>query len=87
MSIAASISPVESLPNMFRGAHANDRDRGLPRKNPLNQTTPYIVIARVAIWTAWRPHIWRQVLWHIIIQVRKCVAHYACAQAPSCLNM
>ena len=49
MSIAASISPVESLPNMFRGAHANDRDRGLPHKNPLNQSTPYIVVTRVAI--------------------------------------
>ena len=59
MSIAASISPVESLPNMFRGGHANDRNHGLPHKNPLNQTTPYIAVAvaRVAIWTAWRPHI------------------------------
>ena len=81
MSIAASISPVESLPNMFRGADANDRDRGLPHKNHLNQTTQYIVVARVAIWTAWRPHIWRQVLWHIIIQLRKCISLCVCTSA------
>ena len=39
MSIAASISPVESLPNMFRGAHANNRDRGFPNESPLGVET------------------------------------------------
>ena len=34
MSIAASISHVESLPNMFGGARANDRDHGLPHETP-----------------------------------------------------
>jgi len=50
-------------------------------KHPLVQTTPYIVVARVAIWTVWRPHIWRQVLWHIIIQVRKCSSLCMCTSA------
>ena len=34
LCLTESISPVESLPNMFGGARANDRDRGLPRETP-----------------------------------------------------
>ena len=86
MSIAAYITPVES-PTCFEALMQMIEIADYHKKHPQNQTTPYIVVTREAIWTAWRPHIWRQVLWHIIIQVRKCVAHYACAQAPPCYVM
>ena len=34
LCLTASISPVESLPNMFGGACANERDCGLPHETP-----------------------------------------------------
>ena len=72
MPIAAPISLWKVFPTGFKTLVHMIEITDYHTKHPLVQTTPYIVVARVVIWTAWRSHIWRQVLWHIIIHVRKC---------------
>ena len=37
LCLTASISPVESLPNIFGGTNANDRELGLPHETPCGQ--------------------------------------------------
>ena len=71
LSILAAIPPVETLPNMTQGAHANDRDRGFSHETRSAQNYSIYCSQRVAFWNVWLPHIWRLVLCHIIIQLLK----------------